>query len=94
MSAPNAPAFSVFVGHDTTLPLIGGALGLHWHGAQFAPDDPPPGGALIFERRRDVIGRYRLVVRFRSQSLDEMRHLIPPGIGAVQILKFASCDDD
>jgi len=92
LSAPGAPAFSLFVGHDTNLALLGGALGLHWHGAQFAPDDPPPGGALLFERWRNASGRYRLVVRFRSQSLDEMRDLTPPGPRAVQPVAFARCD--
>jgi 4-phytase/acid phosphatase len=42
LSATDAPAFSLFVGHDGNLSLIGGALGLHWHATQFAPDDPPP----------------------------------------------------
>jgi 4-phytase/acid phosphatase len=42
LSATDAPAFSLFVGHDGNLSLIGGALGLHWHAPQFAPDDPPP----------------------------------------------------
>ena len=94
LSSPDAPVFSLFVGHDTNLALIGGALGLHWHGAQFAPDDPPPGGALIFERWRNRAGRYRLVIRFRSQSLDEMRNLTPPGPGAVQTLPFGKCGGD
>lgn len=93
LSAPDAPAYSLFVGHDTNLSLIGGALGLHWHAGQFAPDDPPPGGALIFERWRNASGRYRLVVRFRSQTLDEMRNLTPPGVDAVQKLAFAGCED-
>jgi 4-phytase/acid phosphatase len=91
LSAPDAPALSLFVGHDTNLALIGGALALHWHGAQFAPDDPPPGGALIFERWHNASGRYRLEVRFRSQSLDEMRNLTPPGANAVQSLASADC---
>jgi 4-phytase/acid phosphatase len=94
LSAPDAPVFSLFVGHDTNLALIGGALGVHWHGVQFAPDDPPPGGALLFERWHNNAGRYRLVLRFRSQSLDEMRELTPPGPGAVQTLAFAGCDGD
>lgn len=91
LSAPMAPSFSLFVGHDGNLALIGGALGLHWHAAQFAPDDPPPGGALIFERWRNAAGRYRLVVRFRSQTLDEMRNLTPPGPSAMQTLVFPGC---
>jgi 4-phytase/acid phosphatase len=94
LSAPDAPTFSIFVGHDTNLARIGGALGLHWQAAQFAPDDPPPGGALIFERWRNGAGRYRLAIRFRSQSLDEMRNLTPPGSGAVQSLAFHSCSSD
>jgi len=93
LSAPDAPAFSLFVGHDTNLARIGGALGLHWQAAQFARDDPPPGGALIFERWRNGAGLYRLEVRFRSQSLDEMRDLTPLGSGAVQSLMFDGCVD-
>jgi len=50
-------------------------LGLHWHVPQFAADDPPPGGALVFERWTSGAGRYRMRVQFRSQSLDEMRNL-------------------
>ena len=93
LSAPGAPALSLFVGHDTNLARIGGALGLHWQAAQFARDDPPPGGALIFERWRNGAGRYRLEVRFRSQSLDEMRDLTPLGASAVQSLVFDGCGD-
>jgi 4-phytase/acid phosphatase len=93
LTAPDAPVLSLFVGHDTNLALIGGALGLHWQGAQFAADDPPPGGALMFERWHDRAGRYRLVLRFRSQSLDEMRDLTAPGPGAMQSLVFAGCAD-
>jgi 4-phytase / acid phosphatase len=94
LSAPKAPVFSLFVGHDTNLALIGGALNLHWHVDQFASDDPPPGGALIFERWRNRAGRYRLAVRFRSQSLDEMRDLKPLGLRATQSLAFASCANE
>lgn len=91
LSAPGKRAFSLFVGHDTNLALLGGALGLHWQAPQFAPDDPPPGGALVFERWSDGAGRYRLALRFRSQSLDEMRGLTPLGSDAVQSLAFAKC---
>lgn len=94
LSAPQAPAFSLFVGHDGNLSLIGGALGLHWQAPQFARDDPPPGGALIFERWHNAAGRYRLTVRFRAQSLDEMRNLTPPEAEAVQTLPFAPCQGE
>jgi 4-phytase/acid phosphatase len=94
LSSPEAPAYSLFVGHDGNLALIGGALGLHWHAAQFAPDDPPPGGALMFERWHNAVGRYRLILRFRAQTLDEMRNLTPSGAEAVQVLPFAACSRD
>jgi 4-phytase/acid phosphatase len=93
LQADKGPAFSLFLGHDTNIALIGGALGLHWHTAQFAPDDPPPGGALIFERWRNGAGAYRLQLRFRAQTLDEMRNLAPPGPDAVQTLAFDGCTD-
>lgn len=94
LAAANQPAFAVFVGHDTNLALIGGALGLHWQAPQFAADDPPPGGALVFERWSNGAGRYRLVVRFRSQSLDEMRDLAPLRAGAAFPLAYAHCTDN
>lgn len=94
LSSPDAPAYSLFVGHDGNLALIGGALGLHWHAVQFAPDDPPPGGALIFERWHNAAGRYRLTLRFRAQTLDEMRDLAPPGLHGVQTLPFVACPDE
>jgi 4-phytase/acid phosphatase len=94
LSAPQAPTFSLFIGHDGNLSLIGGALGLHWQAPQFARDDPPPGGALLFERWHNAAGRYRLTVRFRAQSLDEMRNLTPPGAEAVQTLPFAPCQGE
>ena len=90
----NTPRFSLFVGHDTNLALIGGALGLHWHAAQFAPDDPPPGGALIFERWHNAAGKYRLSVLFRSQTLDEMRDLRAPGPSAATPVAFVPCTTD
>ncbi len=91
LASEQGPRFSLFLGHDTNLALIGGALGLHWHAAQFAPDDPPPGGALIFERWSNGAGKYRLHVVFRSQTLDEMRDLAPSGAAAVTLVAFAPC---
>jgi len=93
LTAPAAPRFSLFLGHDTNLALIGGALGLHWHVPQFAPDDPPPGGALIFERWRNAKGAYRLRVVYRSQTLDEMRDLSPLTAAAAMPVAFGACAD-
>ena len=65
----------------------------HWQAHQFAPDDPPPGGALSFERWSNGYGRYRLAVRFRSPSLDAMRDLTPLSPTAVQTLRFTGCTE-
>ncbi|HZU63665.1 MAG TPA: histidine-type phosphatase, partial [Novosphingobium sp.] len=91
LTAARGPRFSLFVGHDTNLAVLGGALGLHWQARQFAPDDPPPGAALLFERWHDGHGHYRLTIALRSQSLDEMRDLTAPGAGAVTVLRQITC---
>lgn len=89
--APPSPRFSIFVGHDSNLSWLGGALGIHWHVPQFARDDPPPGGALIFERWTDGAGHFALRVLFRSQTLDEMRNLAPVTHAARPTTGFAVC---
>jgi 4-phytase/acid phosphatase len=66
---------------------------VHWQVPQFARDDPPPGGALVFERWSNRNGRYRLRVLFRSQTLDEMRNLTRVTAAAVVPTDFAACTD-
>ena len=88
--ASDAAAYTVLVGHDSNLAYIGGALGLHWQGGDFAPDDPPPGGALIFELWRNG-DREKVVIRFRAQTMDEMRSLSPVSTSAITTLKSAVC---
>jgi 4-phytase / acid phosphatase len=39
----------ILVGHDTNLSNLSGMLGLNWTLPDYAPDDTPPGGALVFE---------------------------------------------
>jgi 4-phytase/acid phosphatase len=87
----NGPRVTVFVGHDSNLSWLGGALGVHWQVPQFARDDPPPGGALVFERWTNRAGRYRLRLRFRSQTLDEMRLLTPIGHAEAPVAGFTAC---
>ncbi len=89
--ATDTAKFTVLVGHDGNLANIGGALNLHWQGGDFAQDDPPPGGALIFELWHDKAGHRRIVVRFRSQTLDEMRNLTPLGADASKALALPQC---
>lgn len=91
LAQDRAARFSLFLGHDTNIALIGGALGLHWQAAQFPQDDPPPGGALIFERWSNGHGLYRLRLRFRAQTLDEMRNLTPPAAADSVPIDFKPC---
>jgi len=81
----------VLVGHDGNTAHIGGALDLHWQGGDFAPDDPSPAGALIFELWRDRKGAGHVIVRFRSQTLDEMRTLTPLAAAAAKALPLPRC---
>lgn len=90
--ATDTARYTVLVGHDSNLAYIGGALGLHWVGGDFPQDDPPPGGAIIFELWKNKAGAQKVVVRFRSQTLDEIRHLTPLKAGAVATLKPAVCE--
>jgi 4-phytase/acid phosphatase len=89
--ATDTARFTLLVGHDSNLAYIGGALGLHWTGGDFPRDDPPPGGAIIFELWTNKAGVQKVVVRFRSQTLDEIRNLTPLTAGALKTLKPAVC---
>jgi 4-phytase/acid phosphatase len=66
---------TVIVGHDTNVANLAGLLDLHWHVPGFAADDPTPGGALIFELLRDSARHQFVRVIYRSQTLEQMRHL-------------------
>ena len=83
--------YTVLVGHDTNIANIGGALDLHWQAAGFAMDDPAPGGALIFEKWRDAKGAETVRVRYRAQSLEEIRTLSDMAAGDTQTLTIPAC---
>ncbi len=89
--ATDTARYTLLVGHDGNIAHIGGALGLHWQGGDFAQDDPPPAGALIFELWRDKKGSRHVIVRFRSQTLDEMRNLTPLAADASKPLPLPQC---
>ncbi len=88
---PAGPAFALFVGHDTNLALIGGALDVHWQGRGFAADDPGPGAALVFELWRGADGGHEVRLRYRSQSLDEIRQLSPLAPDDTRPLVIPAC---
>lgn len=63
----------VVSGHDGTLTLLAGLLGLHWQLPGYQPDQTAPGGALVFERWRRADGSRVVRVRYTAQSLAQMR---------------------
>jgi 4-phytase/acid phosphatase len=91
LTDPNAAKLTLLVGHDTNVASLAGLLDLHWHAPGFAPDDPPPGGAIGFELVRDDAGRHFVRAVFRSQSLDGIRALSPVGIRALAVLVIPGC---
>jgi 4-phytase/acid phosphatase len=74
--APVGSKFTLFVAHDDNISAIAGFLGgVSWKAEGFAPNDPGPAGALVFELRKenqsgDLIVRLYYVIA----SLDQMRN--------------------
>jgi 4-phytase/acid phosphatase len=73
-----SPPVTIIVGHDTNIATLGGLWDLHWQLADYPPDEPAPGGGLIFTLLRDHVSGARYVtVRYLAQTLDQMRGLSP-----------------
>lgn len=81
---------TVIVGHDTNVANLAGLLDLHWHVPGSATDDPAPGGALVFELLRDTARRQFVRVTYRSQTLEQMRHLQAGGF-IRQVVPIPDC---
>ncbi len=87
-----------FIGHDTNLENIAGALHLTWI-ADGRRDDTPPGSALIFELWKKSSGDYVVQTRFATQSLEQMRFSsaltpeAPPAVVPVFIPACSGADD-
>ena len=92
--APGAPRVTAIVGHDTNVAAMGGLLDLHWQVPGYAADDPAPGGALLFDQLRDHAGGRFIRIRYRAQTLGQLRALTPLGAQARaydQLLTAAGC---
>lgn len=75
---PPDVALTVLVAHDTNLAQLRSMLGFHWQLGEYQPDNIAPGSALMFERYRDTVTGARFVrTRFVTQSLDQLRALVP-----------------
>ncbi len=89
------PVLSIIVGHDDNIAAITALLGANFQMPGYGYDDPPIGGALIFEVYRKRGGGERFVrVLYQAQTPDQLRNLQPLDLAhppALQALKLNSC---
>ncbi|MDG2528583.1 histidine-type phosphatase [Caulobacter endophyticus] len=72
----------VIVGHDGTLAMLGGLLGLDWVAPGYQPGQIAPGGALVFERWKRDDGARVIRARYTVQSLSQLREKTPLTLAA------------
>ncbi|MGB6177538.1 MAG: histidine-type phosphatase, partial [Methylocella sp.] len=65
--------FIAYIGHDTNIANVAGLLNLHWQVSKYPVDDMPPGGALIFEVRKESDNQLFVNAVFAAQSPETMR---------------------
>jgi len=74
----DAEKIVVVSGHDGTVTMLAGLLGLDWTLRDYGPGEAAPGGGLVFELwRRGATGKSVVRVRYVAQGLDQMRYRIP-----------------
>lgn len=87
----------VLAGHDGTLTMLAGLLGLDWHLPGYGAGEAAPGGAIIFELwRRGAQGQQFVRVLYATQTLDQMRFLVPLDLErppASVAIALAGCGD-
>lgn len=91
---PAAPKVSIFMGHDTNVAALSALLGVQVTARDYAPGDPPPGGALGIEVLRDGRGHRWARLFFESANPEQIRHLVRFSDGdapARQILNVPGC---
>jgi 4-phytase/acid phosphatase len=70
---PPGKRFVYLATHDTNIANMAGLLRIHWMMAGDQADPTPPGGALVFELRKDTKdGSQWVRLRFISETLDQM----------------------
>jgi len=68
----------VLSGHDGTVTMLAGLLGLDWKLRDYGAGEAAPGGGLVFEVWREGASGQQVVrARYVAQGLDQMRHRIP-----------------
>lgn len=77
-SGKPGPAALVIVGHDTNLSNLAGMMNISWLLPGYEPNDPVPGGALIFELWQDAASKhYSVRLSYTAQSLEQMNRALP-----------------
>jgi 4-phytase/acid phosphatase len=92
--ADSGPRVTMISGHDTNIANLGGLFDVHWQVPGFAADDPVPGGALVLERLRDRAGKRYVRIRYRAQTLQQLRTAAPLGLAGPhdRILSIPGCN--
>jgi 4-phytase/acid phosphatase len=95
--APSRPALSLIVGHDDNIAAITALLGADFQMPGYGYDDPPVGGALIFEvYRRPGRGERYVRVLYQAQTPGQLRNLQPLDLAhppSLQGLRLKACSD-
>lgn len=73
LTAADAPAFDLLVGHDTNVAALAAVLGVSVQAPGFAKDDPAPGGGIAIALVRAPGGGQAVRLWYRSQSALDMR---------------------
>jgi 4-phytase/acid phosphatase len=91
------PALSIIVGHDDNIAAVTALLGANFQLPGYGYDDPPVGGALMFEVYRQHGHGERFVrILYQAQTPDQLRNLQPLDLAhppALQVLRLKSCAD-
>ncbi len=89
--AANGERAVVLLGHDTDLAVASSLLDVDWHDAT-APDDYPPGGALIYQLVETGKNAYAVRLRVAMPTLPGLRAASTDGDGLrVATVKQAAC---
>jgi 4-phytase/acid phosphatase len=101
-AGPAPGVLAIVVGHDDNIAAITALLGADFQLPGYGYDDPPVGGALVFEVYRRKMYRRRgrderfLRVLYQAQTPDQLRTLQPLDLAhppTLQVLKLKSCSD-
>jgi len=87
----------LLAGHDGTITMLAGLLGLNWHLPGYAAGEAAPGGALVFELwRHGARGEPYVRLLYTAQTLDQLRYMAPLSAGqppAIATLRLPGCVD-